>query len=229
MTTERIVKAEPMDLALTPAQLKELITTVLPFTDKSGWIPEFNAILIESADGVVTATATDRYTAGKVRVEVANAGTFVAPIARDHCAELLRLFKAPRGRVEPKLVHLRVEGQNLTVSQPGTVPAYSVTVPLVEAGKGFPSVTGLIQKTLRQAPPPDAPTTIGFTPALLSKFSHLGEGVTFRTFAPNKPVLVMAHNFVGMAQPLRPASTETVIEKESGLWLTTPEPDEAVA
>lgn len=58
-----------MSITVKLADLRNLVGITGRFTDPSPLAPDFNRILFRAGVGLLTATATDRYTAATARVE----------------------------------------------------------------------------------------------------------------------------------------------------------------
>jgi hypothetical protein len=84
-------------ITVTAADLARLLNGTKPFMDATGRVPTLSAVYMRAQDGVVTATATDRYVVAQVRVKAAEGTDMPAVLlAATDVDAVLRLFKPSR-------------------------------------------------------------------------------------------------------------------------------------
>jgi hypothetical protein len=168
-------------ITLTARDLRDLLTPVIPFTDKGFTLPLLECVWLRGHGEYVTAVATDRYRLGVKRAKV-TAPEFEAFLPRDTFKRVLEIFK-PTQTHDPELT-LVFEPERVTVNTTGGLG-------LLDASIGFPLYTapdatkvfGSVLSVLRDAESAKlAPFNVALNPHFLADFRHIA--------ARNEPVTI---------------------------------------
>lgn len=194
-------------LAITAADLANLVRPVLPFAGTSDDLPVLTGVDIHVRDGYLVAMSTDRYRLACKRLRT-NVEAFDALISARDLRSILSLFKATR-RGNPAMT-LTVDGTKLTVANHGTLPVDALfsdamlTFNLLD-GK-FPDLSVLFTKALER---PRAETShVGLNAHLLAAWRLSADDRRGEMFvqigASNEAIIVsIGEDFVGMQMPLQ--------------------------
>lgn len=160
------MSAQPVEAPAPIAYSRDLTTVigeVLPHASKDGTLPVLNAVLLRAEGGVLTASATDRYTLGVSTIGWQGADIPASVLGLDDAVELLRILKGRAGRTGP--------GEPLTVKASKTAIAFEIPGLTVtyELRKGsFPDFAALLAK---ERPAGDKPgVQIALDPDFLARF-----------------------------------------------------------
>lgn len=95
---ETAMPKKPVKITTTARDLRDLLTPVLPFTDKGDTLPVLETILLRGHGDQLSATATDRYRIGMTRAKIAAPKTFEALLPWRSAKAILAMFKVTRAR-----------------------------------------------------------------------------------------------------------------------------------
>lgn len=215
----------PTSIQILPSHLKELLSSVLPFADRSSLVLGYNRVGLRgvAATKTITSLATDRYSVGAAKIEQ-ETPDFDFSLSTDDCKRILSLYPAPRRRADEKPIAVALTDAEATFSQPGQLPSITCTVDASKFAPGV-TITKLLAKVIRSDPAPIPGWTA--RPDLVSRVKHLGESVRFTSTGDGKPLLVTANGFVGAIMPLR---LRDGVDRDHDAWLSLfPMEEEAVA
>lgn len=190
-----MTKPKPITLSIKATDLRDLLTTVLPFADKDQ-IPLLQTVHLAGHGSCVTATATNRFILGMQRVDIQAPTTLDAIVPTKAAKEILALYKP--GRRAPFDLRLSFTPDLVTIEAPGVPDMPSATWAL---GSGtYPKVSGLI-KDLDERPGDYVPT---IDPRWLRVISGLPGPLHIIPGARNKRVTVRNDDgFIGAVMPIR--------------------------
>lgn len=208
---------EAMTIELSARTFRELVHPLIVFALDDDVMPTLNVVRVQTDEGIIYASATDRFKAGFRRATFDGPTGFDALIPLDVVRKILSIFRVTRG-ADPKLT--------LTLSTPDGRPELTVagrdahwaffnaslTFPLQQSGT-FPDVKSLIERGI--ADRGDPVEGVGLNPVYLNDFAKAArrnEPMTvIMPSSPVKPVLVViADHFIGLLMPVR---TQTHPEK----------------
>lgn len=189
-----------ISITLLPEDLRDLVRRVLPFVGTDEILPMLTGVAFEARGGMLTATATDRYVIGVAKLTMPEAPDVVFSITAGHWREVLRLYPVPRKAGEPLPVTLTVDDDHLTTSRPGAVPEVTARFPLLDPDWLVNKARSVVARHLTLDAAPEQPST--YNPRYLARFAHLGESITVLPSEPNKPTVIISHDFVGAIMPM---------------------------
>lgn len=205
-----------MTVTITAADLVRTIDNVLPFTNRDETLPMLCAVFLETADGKLTATATDRYTLGHARADCTGSLPKEGVLIRRADAMLItRLFRPARRRAGHSLmaqVSLTLEpakgGDNkilrvATADTLGLVRELGIGISTMDVQ--FVGYRGLINKL--ESPAENQP--VGLNPQYLARFARVaaeysGEPLRFFSGGPaSGSIIEIGENFLGLIMAVR--------------------------
>lgn len=190
-------------IKITPTALHDVVSKVKPLAGRDYILPSYASVHLLVEKGWLTALATDRYAAGIARVELPDSDGFALSLTEADWTTLFKLYPRPKRHSVEHLLTLTTEGERLTVESEGGSPRIRAEFETgTESGAAVrKTVAKVIFDRLPLEPAGAAP--VAFNPRLLAKFAHLGDTMRVRVFEQHKPVLITAHNFVGVIMTMR--------------------------
>lgn len=197
-----------MTVTVKASHLARILNDVLPFASRDVLLPMINGVCLEAADGVMSATATDRYCLVHARTDATgHLGRIVVRLA--DAIMLARLFKTNRRAGDPGIT-VASDGSiarfaHDDTEEIGAVPSIGIGIrlPAVE----FPDYVKIFGGATREKKPVGVDRAIGLNLALMAKFAKVsGDGMPARvfTYGPNKTLAVeIGSGFTGMIMPVR--------------------------
>ena len=193
-------------VALNASQFRFLVAPVIPLAEKTTWGPPIlNAVFIEGEGQYLTATATDRYTAGVQRIKVdVDVTGFTALVSIRSLRSILSIFKTTR-KFNPELT-FTVTDTTFAVEAVGTMGmdtgfiSGSMAWPLVDGQ--YPKVRGIIADAQARAVEGD----YLLNPAFLAGFQsaqHHGEPMLMRGTPGHAIFVQIGADFVGAIMQVR--------------------------
>jgi hypothetical protein len=216
-----------MTVTIPAADLVRIINDVLPFAARDDSLPMITAVYLETADGKLTATATDRYTMGHSRADCAGSLPKSGALIRYSDAVLItRLFKPARkrGSTVPQ-VSLTLESAVkeadpvLRVATADTLGVvHELGIGLSTVGAPFPKYQDIFAKI--ELPEQNSP--IAFNQHYLARFAKVagqwGEPLRFFPGSPvSASIVEIGEDFVGLIMAVR-----TVAAMERRLLVAKP-------
>lgn len=217
---------------LTARDLTNLVAPVLPFTDRTGFLPLLWSVKIEAHGPHLVAMATDRYRIGVKRIvpEITPDPKFAALVPASVLARIRSTFKHTR-RSNPSL-RLEVTGDVLRVSGAeefeGLFDA-SFSFRLPNPVADYPDIQKLLVKAL-SAEPPAEPTAGSFNPHFLADFAAASAGAQTMRLSPSGPadkpwIVRVGDDFLGLIVPIRhEVGEDTAAVRADWLALLQPAP-----
>ena len=196
-------KTKPTAITVDLAQLRTLLTTVLPFAGGDIGLPVIATVKLEGRDGQLMAIATDRYTLGVSKISLDEADGFEALVRAKDVRHILATFKN-RKAIQSK-VALTVTDGSITVS---LVDGLFADADDLTARYGL--MDGVYPKVLHifRDWKPAGTAVAGCNPIYMARFQHVtsmrGEPVKVSIGAGRCPVIIQAGDyFIGAIMPVQ--------------------------
>lgn len=227
-------------ITLDASTLADLVKPVLPFTLKDDYTPILDCVLLETREGSITASATDRFTFGVSRQKVADIKPGLkAQVRAADLKRILSLFRASR-RGNPKITlafHFPEPVETPSFKTPAERNAWHRAQPvatLTAASKSddgldfqalvvtfalgigtFPNLTKIIGGYFTREVDTEP---VGFNPEYLERFKHVllerNTPVIFHAASAGKPTFVTCgEHFIGAIMPMRKDEETTPVEQ----------------
>lgn len=199
-------------ITMKASELRDLLGDVLPFVDKGYTLPILECVHIDGHGDHITAAATDRYTLGIRRLNVAAPKTLHANISAVVARQIMSTFKPTRRNDLP--LTLVFADDRLTIEAGGALDGL-----ILDARVSFALYQGEYPRTgsLLEKAETLGDGSMTFDTVFLSRFKHLNQAA-FHPTGSNSACIVRAEGFIGAIMPQRVESESTWQTRDMTEW-----------